>query len=138
MSAVDQKEVRGLPAWRQALGGGGPMPCPTCGGERAAITDSRPSPRGIRRRRCCSSCGERFTTYELHVVGGSALDELLKSSAGMEKLSAIVAKAMAYDEIMATAAKVTALNAALAVAEVRGSASTGVAAPSSQEFREET
>lgn len=137
MAALDQKEVRGLPAWRQAQGGGGPMPCPACGDRHAAITDSRAAPRGIRRRRCCSSCGERFTTYELHVVGGSALDDLLKSSAGMEKLSAIVAKAMAYDEIMETAAKVTALNAALLKA-VDGSASIGVAAKYSQEFREES
>lgn len=105
--------VRGLPAWRAVAGGGGPQPCPACGCGNSSTTDSRPSPRGVRRRRCCTDCGERFTTYELHVQEGSALDMLLKSSAKDAALSAVVAKAMAYDEIMGLAEVVAARTEAL-------------------------
>jgi transcriptional repressor NrdR len=42
------------------------MKCPFCGYEKDKVVDSRPSQdgRSIRRRRKCSSCGRRFTTYE--------------------------------------------------------------------------
>lgn len=42
------------------------MHCPFCGNEETQVKDSRPSEDGsaIRRRRSCSSCGGRFTTYE--------------------------------------------------------------------------
>ncbi|MDR3052312.1 MAG: transcriptional regulator NrdR [Coriobacteriales bacterium] len=44
------------------------MRCPNCGGIESAVIDSRPSEDGlsIRRRRECSSCNKRFTTYERH------------------------------------------------------------------------
>jgi transcriptional repressor NrdR len=42
------------------------MRCPFCGNEETQVKDSRPSEdsSAIRRRRNCSSCGGRFTTYE--------------------------------------------------------------------------
>ncbi len=42
------------------------MRCPFCGFEDTQVKDSRPSQdqSAIRRRRSCSSCGSRFTTFE--------------------------------------------------------------------------
>lgn len=42
------------------------MRCPFCGSEETAVKDSRPAEDNstIRRRRCCPTCGERFTTFE--------------------------------------------------------------------------
>ena len=42
------------------------MRCPKCGFEESKVVDSRPSENydSIRRRRECTSCGFRFTTYE--------------------------------------------------------------------------
>ena len=42
------------------------MRCPKCGCEESKVLDSRPSASNdaIRRRRECTSCGFRFTTYE--------------------------------------------------------------------------
>lgn len=42
------------------------MRCPACGEDEDKVVDSRSvqDGRGIRRRRQCLSCGERFTTYE--------------------------------------------------------------------------
>ena len=40
------------------------MKCPYCSSEELKVTDKRPSPEGIRRRRECIDCGKRFTTYE--------------------------------------------------------------------------
>ena len=42
------------------------MRCPFCGKEDTQVKDSRASEDGatIRRRRLCSSCGSRFTTFE--------------------------------------------------------------------------
>ena len=42
------------------------MRCPFCGAEDTAVKDSRPTEEGaaIRRRRSCTSCGARFTTFE--------------------------------------------------------------------------
>lgn len=47
------------------------MKCPKCGAGYACIRviDSRETPPdGIRRRRQCSKCGNRFTTYEITSV----------------------------------------------------------------------
>jgi transcriptional repressor NrdR len=38
--------------------------CPYCGFEDTKVIDSRDSEEGIRRRRECLSCAERFTTFE--------------------------------------------------------------------------
>ena len=42
------------------------MRCPFCGSEDSQVKDSRPSDENaaIRRRRICSDCGGRFTTFE--------------------------------------------------------------------------
>ncbi len=42
------------------------MRCPFCGGTDTQVKDSRPTEDhgSIRRRRLCSACGGRFTTYE--------------------------------------------------------------------------
>ncbi|HTW26230.1 MAG TPA: transcriptional regulator NrdR [Acetobacteraceae bacterium] len=42
------------------------MHCPFCGNDDTQVKDSRPTEDGaaIRRRRFCSSCGQRFTTIE--------------------------------------------------------------------------
>lgn len=39
------------------------MQCPFCGSD-SAVTESRVSTDGVRRRRVCSACKRRFTTYE--------------------------------------------------------------------------
>jgi len=42
------------------------MRCPACGFADSRVIDSRPTEEGsIRRRRECSSCKKRFTTYEI-------------------------------------------------------------------------
>ena len=42
------------------------MRCPSCGCPESKVVDSRPSDDGssIRRRRECTACGKRFSTYE--------------------------------------------------------------------------
>ena len=42
------------------------MRCPACGDDRDKVIDSRAvrDGRGVRRRRRCEACGERYTTYE--------------------------------------------------------------------------
>ena len=40
------------------------MKCPFCGFEDTKVVDSRPVDGKKRRRRECTSCGKRFTTYE--------------------------------------------------------------------------
>ena len=43
------------------------MKCPFCGCDESKVIDSRPTDEGerIRRRRECTSCQKRFTTYEI-------------------------------------------------------------------------
>ena len=40
------------------------MQCPYCNSLENKVTNKRLSPQGIRRRRECLNCKERFTTYE--------------------------------------------------------------------------
>src|SRR5215813_10542526 len=42
------------------------MRCPFCGNEETQVKDSRPTEdnASIRRRRFCTACGQRFTTFE--------------------------------------------------------------------------
>jgi transcriptional repressor NrdR len=46
------------------------MKCPYCGFDDSKVTDSRAIEGGIRRRRECLSCGQRFTTVERVELGG--------------------------------------------------------------------
>lgn len=41
------------------------MQCPYCGERDTRVLDSRPAEMKIRRRRECTQCGRRFTTYEI-------------------------------------------------------------------------
>lgn len=47
------------------VGGSQSCPCPKCGNEFSRVTNSRPSRYGHTRRRECTACGERFTTWEI-------------------------------------------------------------------------
>jgi transcriptional repressor NrdR len=38
--------------------------CPFCSTDSTQVIDTRPIPDGVRRRRECGGCGERFNTYE--------------------------------------------------------------------------
>lgn len=40
------------------------MDCPFCSSTESKVTDKRSSPEGIRRRRECLKCENRYTTYE--------------------------------------------------------------------------
>src|SRR5271165_2308985 len=40
------------------------MQCPYCGSDKLKVLDTTDIKNGIRRRRECQLCGERFTTYE--------------------------------------------------------------------------
>lgn len=53
-----------MPSGRSTLGTA--VHCPYCQAESTRVIDSRPAEdgRAIRRRRECSSCGQRFTTFE--------------------------------------------------------------------------
>jgi len=46
------------------------MKCPYCSFDDSKVTDSRAMEGGIRRRRECLSCGQRFTTAERVELGG--------------------------------------------------------------------
>ena len=50
--------------------GGSPMKCPACGNRDSRVLDSRPveDDASIKRRRECTACGKRFTTYEMIVT----------------------------------------------------------------------
>jgi len=70
------------------------MECPYCLHTKARVTDKRPSPNGIRRRRECLKCKKRFTTYEkieksvLYVIkkdGKREKFERIKLEKGIEK-----------------------------------------------------
>lgn len=71
------------------------MHCPSCSFDDTKVIDSRLAEEGgaIRRRRSCTQCGYRFTTYErleevaLHVVkrgGGKQPFDRLKMMAGIQ------------------------------------------------------
>jgi transcriptional repressor NrdR len=38
--------------------------CPLCSAESTQVIDTRPAADAVRRRRECTACGQRFTTYE--------------------------------------------------------------------------
>ena len=59
------------------------MRCPFCGAEDTRVIDSRLASEGeqVRRRRKCSACEERFTTYELAEL---TMPRVIKSNAARE------------------------------------------------------
>jgi len=44
------------------------MKCPYCGNARTRVIDTTRSTRGVRRRRVCKSCGQRFSTVERAIL----------------------------------------------------------------------
>ncbi len=38
--------------------------CIECQSDKTGVVDSRPTQTGVRRRRQCQDCGQRFTTFE--------------------------------------------------------------------------
>jgi transcriptional repressor NrdR len=59
------------------------MHCPFCNAADTKVIDSRLSPEGdrVRRRRACSDCGARFTTYE---VAELAMPQIIKQDSRRE------------------------------------------------------
>ena len=57
------------------------MQCPYCGSD-SSVTETRISPEGVRRRRMCTSCRRRFTTYEK--VGSPGLRVEKRAERGTE------------------------------------------------------
>src|SRR5260370_38518887 len=49
------------------------MNCPSCAQADTRVAASRPDTDGIRRRRECLACGQRFTTVERAELGGVSL-----------------------------------------------------------------
>ena len=78
------------PAWAGAERGGR-YECPNCGGSHSMVTDSRPSRKGVRRRRCCQGCHARWTTFEASIDIGRITDEyitkLLKNADALEEMA---------------------------------------------------
>jgi len=48
------------------------MKCPYCQGGDTRVIDTREANEGVRRRRECTGCGKRFTTYE-HVAASNPM-----------------------------------------------------------------
>jgi transcriptional repressor NrdR len=101
------------------------MRCPYCGHPESRVTDSREAEDGIRRRRECLSCGQRFTTYErlllstLYVVKRDGRREPFdreKLLAGLRK--ACEKRPLPAGSVEAVAADIEAALMALGVAEV--------------------
>jgi transcriptional repressor NrdR len=78
------------------------MRCPYCAHEETQVKDSRPTEDGnaIRRRRQCSSCGARFTTFErvqlrevIVVKGGPGGEEKRREAFDRSKLERSIALA---------------------------------------------
>lgn len=62
------------------------MRCPQCGYDKAAVVDCRPSGLTTRRRRRCSACDHRFTTYEIMARDlPENVESLSESMTGLKK-----------------------------------------------------
>lgn len=72
--------------YRYGRGAGEPIVrCPYCGHEKTRVIDtSHDSRGGIRRRRVCTSCGQRFSTYERPIL---ATPLLIKRDGTREEFS---------------------------------------------------
>lgn len=101
------------------------MRCPYCGHPESRVTDSREAENGIRRRRECLSCGQRFTTFErlllstLYVVkrdGRREPFDRAKLLAGLRK--ACEKRPLPAGTVESVAADIEAALMALGVAEV--------------------
>lgn len=60
------------------------LKCPHCKTDESLVTDKRTTSKGTRRRRECSWCGVRFSTYEITVEN---FNKLVKASEVLSKIS---------------------------------------------------
>ena len=61
------------------------MKCPKCGYPDSNVVDSRPTEQsGIRRRRECKMCKNRFTTYETYEISNTAPLVVIKKDNSLE------------------------------------------------------
>jgi len=54
--------------------------CPSCNHPTSEVKDSRPNEHGIRRRRVCTGCNQRFTTLEVIATNPDVAQELADTS----------------------------------------------------------
>jgi transcriptional repressor NrdR len=88
------------------------MRCPFCQSRDSRVTDSRGADEGIRRRRECLACGERFTTFESVLI---STVQVLKRDGRREefrrdKLLAGMRKACSKREVSVPALEAAALD----------------------------
>jgi len=55
--------------------------CPSCGSNKLFVLESRPASEGTRRRKRCSACNYRSTSYEIDAARFKALIEIEKEMA---------------------------------------------------------
>ncbi|MEM4264015.1 MAG: transcriptional regulator NrdR [Candidatus Woesearchaeota archaeon] len=93
------------------------MKCPFCFKHSTRVLDSRPSPEmnSVRRRRMCSSCSRRFTTYErveainLYVLKRSGAKEAFNKEKLLKGiLKACEKRPVPYDKIQAAVEEIEA------------------------------
>jgi hypothetical protein len=71
----------------KAVGNG--LACPKCGGLDLDVKDSRAANGMIRRRRRCTACSERFTTYEAAADDDERGSSLMRALDLRRKLDAL-------------------------------------------------
>ena len=79
------------------------MKCPYCGNQKTKVIDSRSAEedKAIRRRRNCTSCGSRFTTFERREKAGMVVVKRdgTREPYDREKLSSGLSKACSKREV---------------------------------------
>lgn len=73
--------------------------CRKCGSENLYVMDSRKDGGRIRRRKKCSDCGHRFTTYEINA------SEFFKIERSLQLISELQSVGSIFDEIKALSEK---------------------------------
>lgn len=76
------------------------MKCPKCNRNSTRVIDLIPvnNPEGIKRRRECNMCGERWTTYEYSIEEHEMISVELKRH--KRKVNALARQIIALQEIM--------------------------------------
>ncbi len=64
------------------------MKCPHCGPDHSRVKDSRATADSIRRRRLCSNCGARWTTFEVYGDEADRLETLIQFDADLQEIGA--------------------------------------------------
>ena len=78
------------------------MLCPYCGSD-SSVTETRYAPDGVRRRRVCSNCRRRFTTYEKVGAPGLKVEKRSRKPEPFdaEKLTAALTRVCRYRPVRA-------------------------------------